>query len=109
MVKWYNTKTMEIEYFPEGAAPEGYTKEEPLPWIRFQKFDGTAWVKDDEAEAEHAKFVEIESIKKEIAQRDYRALKAFKLGMELDELYPGETQWYQDSIARIHELENREE
>jgi hypothetical protein len=32
-------------------------------------------------------------------------LKAYKLGQPLDTLYPGETEWYQGKLDRIHELE----
>jgi hypothetical protein len=48
---------------------------------------------------------EAANIKTEIASRDYRALKAQKLGREIDELYPGETGWYKAQIARLSELE----
>jgi mannose-6-phosphate isomerase class I len=48
---------------------------------------------------------EIQAVKDEIAARDYRALKAFKLGADLDALYPGEREWYQEKITRVNELE----
>jgi hypothetical protein len=47
---------------------------------------------DEETAADSAK-AEIERIKAEIASRDYRALKAQRLHADLDELYPGETDW----------------
>jgi hypothetical protein len=48
---------------------------------------------------------EIAQIKAEIAARDYRALKAYKLGVELESLYPGETAWYERKLAKIQEFE----
>jgi hypothetical protein len=48
---------------------------------------------------------ELQKIKIEIASHDYRALKAYKLGAELDSLYPGESAWYQEKLDRVHELE----
>jgi hypothetical protein len=59
---------------------------------------------DAEKSAEDAA-VEIERIKSEIQSRDYRALKAQKLGEDLDDLYPGESEWYRDQLDRIGELE----
>ena len=48
---------------------------------------------------------EIAKLKAEIASRDYRALKAQKLGKGIDALYPGETDWYKAQLARLSELE----
>jgi hypothetical protein len=48
---------------------------------------------------------EIVRIKAEIEARDYRALKAQKLGEDLDTLYPGESAWYREQLDRIKELE----
>jgi hypothetical protein len=53
----------------------------------------------DEAEAE------ARSVKAEISNRDYRALKAVKLGADLEKIYPGEREWYQSKITRLNELE----
>jgi hypothetical protein len=48
---------------------------------------------------------ELAELKAEIAARDYRALKAVKLGKTLVEVYPDEPAWYEEKLARIHELE----
>ena len=48
---------------------------------------------------------ETAKIKAEIAGRDYRALKAQKLGKSIDALYPGETDWYKAQLERLLELE----
>ena len=59
-------------------------------------------------EAENAREnaeTEITRIKTEISLRDYRALKAQKLGKAIDTLYPGETEWYKAQLDRISKLE----
>jgi hypothetical protein len=48
---------------------------------------------------------ELADLKSEVESRDYRALKAFKLGKTLEEIYPGEAEWYEEKLFRIHELE----
>jgi hypothetical protein len=48
---------------------------------------------------------ELVEIQTEIARRDYRALKAQKLGNTIDALYPGETDWYKAQLARMTVLE----
>jgi hypothetical protein len=40
----------------------------------------------------------------ELEARDYRAIKAFRLGKTVDELYPGETEWYEAQVAKINAL-----
>jgi hypothetical protein len=58
----------------------------------------------EEISAEEAA-TELAELKSEVESRDYRALKAFKLGKTLEEIYPGEAEWYEEKLARIHELE----
>ena len=56
---------------------------------------------------------EISELIAEVAERDYRALKAVKLAKVqgkpaedlLEELYPGEAAWYAQKLNRIHELQ----
>jgi hypothetical protein len=68
--------------------------------------DGTPYLDDPPPpKPEEAARQRIEELKEEIAARDYRALKAFKLGKPLDDLYPGETEWYAAAVAEINELE----
>jgi hypothetical protein len=55
---------------------------------------------DAEKAADNAK-EEIKRIKAEIASRDYRVLKAQRLGTDVDELYPGETDWYREALAAL--------
>jgi uncharacterized protein with von Willebrand factor type A (vWA) domain len=113
MKTFYNTKTRKqitLPDVPELEVPEGYTDIKPLSGVRFQKFTGSEWVKDDEAEAEFRNFVEAFKIKKEINISDHRITKFIrkKFADEIDKLYPGETQQYDERIANIHELEGRE-
>jgi len=35
----------------------------------------------------------------QISQRDYRALKAIKLGVDIEDIYPGEREWYLNAIT----------
>jgi hypothetical protein len=61
--------------------------------------------KTDAEKAADAAKKEIEQIKAEIARRDYRVLKAKRLGEDLDELYPGETDWYKNALNVMGGLE----
>jgi hypothetical protein len=47
----------------------------------------------------------IDALKNEISSRDWRAIKAFRLGKNVDELYPGETGWYEEAVEKINRLE----
>lgn len=47
----------------------------------------------------------IDSLLKEIEARDYRALKAIKLDVPLESLYPGEKEWYEGKIEELHKAE----
>jgi hypothetical protein len=58
----------------------------------------------EEAAADNAK-EEIKRIKADIASRDYRVLKAQRLGTDVDELYPGETGWYRAALTTLGTLE----
>jgi hypothetical protein len=55
---------------------------------------------NEEKAADNAK-EEIGRIKAEIAARDYRVLKAQRLGTDVDEIYPGETDWYREALAAL--------
>ncbi len=74
--------------------------------IAFREIDGYPYLTDypEPTEAEKAK-KHIERLKREIADRDYRALKALRLNTDIDVLYPGETDWYKSVVAEINELE----
>jgi len=107
---WYPKKDGRdfiLNYDPNKEVPEGYTCIEPLPGIKYQKFDDEtqAWVPDPHAQAVGEANTERTQIIAEIALRDYRALKAFKLGEALDDIYPGESAWYKEQIARINKLD----
>jgi hypothetical protein len=74
--------------------------------IRWQE-DGTPYLDDPpEPTATEQARAEIARIKVEIAARDYRALKAIKLGEDIDVLYPGESEWYKAQLTKIAALES---
>ena len=41
----------------------------------------------------------------EVASRDYRVWKAVRLSVPLEELYPGEGQWYREKMENYHQVE----
>jgi hypothetical protein len=41
----------------------------------------------------------------EIAGSDYKVIKAMRLGVTLEELYPGITGWYKERVGRLNEIE----
>jgi hypothetical protein len=53
----------------------------------------------------------IKELEAEIASRDYRVIKAARqvLHDQIEEMYPGETEWYNSMVARINDLKSREE
>jgi hypothetical protein len=52
----------------------------------------------------------IAELEAEIAARDYRVIKAARqvLNEKIEEMYPGETEWYNSIVAKINELKGRE-
>ena len=115
--KWYNTKNREVITITEKSDPvdkELFTKEIPpesSPFIIWDKTKGK-WEIDKEAKAQAEKeekmgqkSEEVAIILAEISSRDYRALKAIKLGKDVEELYPGERAWYKAKIEELHEIE----
>jgi hypothetical protein len=109
-IKTYYKKTnfRSVRYVPDTAEPpEGYTLAEPLSDTAYQKFDEKtgSWMHDEETELRIQMTAERDIILDEIAKRDYRAWKAVKLGKPIDELYPGESDWYKAKIQRFTELE----
>ena len=53
----------------------------------------------------------IKELEAEIASRDYRVIKAARqfLHDQIEELYPGETEWYNSMVEKINELKTKEE
>jgi hypothetical protein len=41
----------------------------------------------------------------EIAGSDYKVIKAMRLGVTPEELYPGITGWYKERVDRLNEIE----
>jgi hypothetical protein len=54
-----------------------------------------------------AKTKEAATIRAEIAERDYRVMKAARLGTTVEALYPGETAWYNQKVSNINAIEAR--
>jgi len=50
----------------------------------------------------------IQDLKNEIASKDYQVIKAARLGMSIDDLYPGHTAWYQQKMEQLYELDEIE-
>jgi hypothetical protein len=52
----------------------------------------------------------IKELEAEIASRDYRVIKAARQALHdiIEEMYPGETEWYNSMVAKINELKGRE-
>ena len=110
---WYSTEfpgsTLNLAAHIE--PPDGYTDIPPIDGTIYQMFNTVLqeWEEDPEREDRANIEAEIMRIKSAITERDYRALKAFKLGVQLDDLYPGETDWYKTQITRLNELEEIQE
>jgi hypothetical protein len=100
--KWEKVKIEAVgEALPDGAVlPDDLTAEQNAEIREQQEADRVAALTPEQRNRE-----EYDKIKREITARDYRALKAYKLGQSLDDLYPGESEWYQAQLDRIHELE----
>jgi hypothetical protein len=52
----------------------------------------------------------LQELRDEMNIRDYRVMKILRqqFGPQIETAYPGETDWYNDQVAKIHELEGRE-
>jgi hypothetical protein len=52
----------------------------------------------------------IKELEAEIASRDYRVIKAARevLFDKIEQMYPGETEWYNSIVEKINELKSRE-
>jgi hypothetical protein len=100
---WAEEEITEIgESLPESAIlPENLTPEQRKE-IADQKEAERIAALSPEARAKE----EIAKLKAEISARDWRVNKATRLKKDLDVLYPGETAWYLETIARINELED---
>jgi hypothetical protein len=93
----------------EGVEPEmTLTEEEFASYGNLARIiDGAIFLgKTDTEKAADSAREEIKRIKAEIASRDYRVLKAQRLGEDVDELYPGETGWYREALTEMNGLED---
>jgi hypothetical protein len=57
------------------------------------------------------KGAKIKELEAEIASRDYRVIKAARAALhdQIEEMYPGETEWYNSMVAKINQLKTKEE
>jgi hypothetical protein len=46
--------------------------------------------------------IRLKEAEAELAARDYRVTKAVRLGTTVEEIYPGETEWYEVQVAKIN-------
>ena len=104
---WFDIKNpanMAFRKREEGLQPlEEFTMEKPLN-APFQLFDKqiNKWVIDQSK----INKIEAAKIKEEIACSDYRIIKFIreKFSDEIEKLYPGETEQYQNRIKKLKEL-----
>jgi len=93
---------LEITEVEHIALFEGQINSKVIKWHN----DGTPYFNElpEPTIAEKAQ-IEIDYIKAEIEAQNYCALKAMKLGVDINELYLGEAEWYKTQITRIGKLE----
>jgi hypothetical protein len=88
---------------------EGWTREAPAENEPYQKWDEASgsWTVDagkkERAELESA----LGALRSEIGSRDWKIIKAQRLGTTVEEVYPGETEWYIAAVNQINDLEAR--
>jgi hypothetical protein len=105
---WFNkenSKDVKVSTDPHESF-DGFTQVRPPkePNVVYQ-FNGKAWVKDEAQTEAFLKGIAYLGLLRELRSRDYRVIKAIRLGKTVEKLYPGETRWYEDTIARIKLLE----
>lgn len=89
-------------------AGHDWTRKERLPNESFQDWDEEKgnFVVNSEKKEKAKKENEIGTLRSEINSRDWRWAKAQKLDVDVDEIYPGERDWYTKTVAKINELES---
>jgi hypothetical protein len=48
--------------------------------------------------------IRLKEAEAELTARDYRVTKAVRLGKPVEELYPGETEWYEAQVTKINDF-----
>jgi hypothetical protein len=109
---WYNKETRKEEIvrdFDVEIDKTLYTKEKPIENEAYQRWDEheNNWVVDTEKKEIAELQKEIGNLKAEISARDWKVIKAQRLNENLDEIYPGETAWYENAVAEINRLEGQ--
>jgi hypothetical protein len=86
---------------------EDWTREAPIEHEPYQKWDEdtNSWTIDVKRKKKTELVNELGTLRSEISSRDWKVTKASRLGKTVEEVYPGETEWYLLAIAKINELE----
>jgi hypothetical protein len=42
-----------------------------------------------------------------LASRDYQVIKASRLGVPVEQLYPGHAEWYEEAVAGVRSIEEK--
>lgn len=90
--------TIKISKISNIKIPEGYTKDEPK---EFDKWDGLKWVEDSKLKSKTANERKVSEAYDYLRISDYKVLRAFEEGTTLDKLYPGEKKKRKDARAVI--------
>jgi hypothetical protein len=105
--RWYSTEQAgesKILYNLDEEPGEGWTRLAP-PDKPFQIWDGERWATDEAAKTKAETEEHIAQLRSEIDGREWHWAKAQKLGVDVEEVYPGERAWYNETVAHINELE----
>jgi hypothetical protein len=110
--RWYSkTDAGESKdiYGLDEIAGEDWTREAPLSDEPYQKWDEASgsWVVDTKKKEIADLQNKIGALKSEISSRDWKIIKAQRLGKTVDDLYPGETEWYNLTVETINGFESQ--
>jgi hypothetical protein len=108
--RWYDKNKIgetKIIYNLDEEPESDFTRKQPLENEPFQKWDASSdsFVVDTVKKERAEKEMDIGRLRAEINTRDWKWLKAQKLDVDVDEIYPGERAWYTETVAKINELE----
>jgi hypothetical protein len=109
---WYSTETIGESkriHDMDREPGEGWTREKPLAGEAYQKWDGASgrWIIDTKKKEAADLEGKIGGLKSEISSRDWKVIKAQRLGITVEDIYPGETGWYTETVNRINALETQ--
>jgi hypothetical protein len=108
--RWYHTErtgeTKLVYQLDEDPGNE-WTRKAPLENEPHQKWDEASgsWVVDTKKKETADLESKIGALKSEISSRDWKVIKAQRLERPVDDLYPGETAWYNQTVEKINDYE----